>query len=59
MCFVTPSKSMLKLLKYLILTGITWWGGVFVFSAPSEIPFGPQKVEIIPHPEMQPTTPGN
>ncbi|XP_045049424.2 target of Nesh-SH3 isoform X4 [Desmodus rotundus] len=25
--------------------------------APSEIPFGPQKVEIIPHPEMQPTTP--
>lgn len=50
---------MLKLLKYLILTGITWWDGVFVFSAPSEIPFGPQKVEIIPHPEMQPTTPGN
>ncbi|XP_053526230.1 target of Nesh-SH3 isoform X14 [Artibeus jamaicensis] len=25
--------------------------------APSEIPFGPQKVEVIPHPEMQPTTP--
>ncbi|XP_045706702.1 target of Nesh-SH3 isoform X7 [Phyllostomus hastatus] len=25
--------------------------------APSEIPFGPQKVEIIPHPERQPTTP--
>ncbi|KAF6117163.1 ABI family member 3 binding protein [Phyllostomus discolor] len=25
--------------------------------APSEIPFGPQKVESIPHPEMQPTTP--
>lgn len=59
MCFVTPSKSMLKLLRYLILTGIIWWDGVFVFSAPSETPFVPQKLEIFTSPEMQPTTPGN
>lgn len=59
MCFVSPSKSMLKLLKYLILTEITWWDGVFVFSAPSETPFISQKLEIFTSPELQPTTPGN
>lgn len=59
MCFVTPAESMWKLLKYLILTGTIWWGGVFIFSAPSETPFIPQKLEIITSPEMQPTTPGN
>ena len=59
MCLVTPSKSMLKLFKYLILTKITCWDGVFVFSAPSETPFVPPELEIFTSPEMQPTTPGN
>lgn len=58
MCFI-PSKSMLKFLKYLILTGIIRWDGVFVLSAPRETPFVPQKLEIFTSPEMQPTTAGN
>lgn len=32
---------------------------MFVFSAPSETPFVPQKLEIFTSPEMPPTTPGN
>lgn len=59
MCLVTPSKKHVKILKIPLFNWNDLVGGVFVFSAPSETPFVPQKLEIFTSPEMPPTTPGN
>jgi hypothetical protein len=56
---IMPSESMLKDLKYLILTEIAWWGGVFMFPAPIEALFESRNVEIFTSPEVRPTTAGN
>lgn len=59
MCFVTPYKKHVKTLKILPFNWNDSVGGVFVFSAPSETPLVPQKLEIFTDPEMPATTPGN